>query len=61
MPKKTDETKRIPLRINLSLCKRVDAFRARWERSALGVQLSRNAAINMLLERGLAADKDGAR
>ena len=51
----TDGIKRIALRIPEDLCRRIDAYRAKWERSAVGVRLSRNQALVMLLERGLAA------
>jgi len=57
----TDETKRIPLRVPADLCKRVDAWRERWAKSAIGVVLSRNQALVMLLERGLAGEKGKVR
>ena len=52
-----DGIKRIALRIPEDLCRRIDAYRAKWERSAVfvGVRISRNQALVMLLERGLAA------
>ena len=57
----TDGIKRIALRIPDDLCRRIDAYRAKWERGAVGLTLSRNQALVMLLERGLTASKERAR
>jgi hypothetical protein len=51
--------KKIALRLPAELVERIDDWNKRWAKSALGVRLSRNTALVMLLERGLGAEKKG--
>ena len=50
------DKKRIIIYVPLGLADRVDAWRKAREKSEPGLNLSRNAAIGMLLEKALAAE-----